>query len=291
MWGMLARMSSRRNSANPAGPRRSRDRARVAAAATLVLLALLLSASLAGQRSASAEVITGGNFRIRFTGSMTPPRLPRTGSLPISVSVQGAVQELPGPPPSPLREFVVAVNRHVHISVRGLPTCSRRRIAGDSTRQALARCRGALVGGGHFSAHIDIPEQAPFPASGHLLVFNSRYRGHRALLGHVYGINPTPTALDMYFRLRRESHGPFGLALAAAMPDVGQEWGYVTGFQVNLGRHYLYRGRQRSLLAAGCPAPAGLTSAPFKLSRGVFYLADGSTRSRVLSSVCHVAGS
>jgi hypothetical protein len=258
------------------------------AKAVLVLLPLAVG-WLCAQPLASAEVITGGNYRISFSGSMTPAKLPRVGSQPISVSVRGAVQPLPGSPSPALREFTVSINRHARLSLRGLPVCSRRQVVGASTSQALARCRDALVGNGQFSAHIDLPEQTPFPAAGRLLVFNSRYRGHRALLGHVFGPEPVPTAIDMYFRLHREQKGPFGLTLTATLPEVGEEWGYVKGFEVNLGRRYLFHGREHSLLAAGCPAPAGLSSAPFKLARGVFNLADGSTRSRVLTGVCHVA--
>lgn len=254
----------------------------------LVLLPLAVTWFCA-QPLASAEVIAGGNYRISFTGSMTPAKLPRVGLQPISVSVRGAVQPLPGPPSPALREFTVAINRHARLSLRGLPVCPRRRISGNSTSQALAGCRGALVGSGHFSAHIDFPEQAPFPAAGRLLVFNSRYRGHRALLGHVFGRQPIPTAIDMYFRLHQEQEGPFGLTLTATLPEVGEEWGYVKSFEVSLGRRYLFHGRERSLLAAGCPAPAGIYSAPFKLARGIFNLADSSTRSRVLTGVCHVA--
>jgi len=258
------------------------------AKAVLVLL-LLAVGWLCAQPLASAEVITGGNYRISFSGSITPAELPRFGSQPISVSVRGAVQPLPGSPSPALREFTVSINRHARLSLRGLPGCSRRQIVGDSTSQALTRCRDALVGNGQFNAHIDLPEQTPFPAAGRLLVFNSRYRGHRALLGHVFGRQPVSTAIDMYFRLHREQEGPFGLTLTATLPEVGEEWGYVKGFEVNLGRRYLFHGREHSLLAAGCPAPAGLTSAPFKLARGVFNLADGSSRSRVLTGVCHVA--
>src|SRR4051812_13550918 len=199
---------------------------RVTAAFVLLPLAV---AWLCAQPLASAEVITGGNYRISFSGSMTPAKLPRVGSQPISVSVRGAVQPLPGSPSPALREFTVSINRHARLSLHGLPLCSRRRITGNSTSQALASCRDALVGSGHFSAHIDLPEQAPFPAVGRLLVFNSRYRGHRALLGHVFGSQPVPTAIDMYFRLRREHKGPFGLTLTATLPEVGEEWGYVKG--------------------------------------------------------------
>lgn len=256
--------------------------------AALVLLTLAV-AWLCAQPLASAEVITGGNYRISFSGSMTPAKLPRVGSQPISVSVRGAVQPLPDSPSPALREFTVSINRHARLSLRGLPVCSRRQVVGASTSQARARCRDALVGNGQFSAHIDLPEQTPFPAAGRLLVFNSRYRGHPALLGHVFGRQPAPTAIDMYFRLHREQEGPFGLTLTATLPEVGEEWGYVKGFEVNLGRRYRFHGHERSLLAAGCPAPAGLTSAPFKLARGVFNLADGSTRSRILTGICHVA--
>ena len=259
---------------------------RVRAVLALFLLAVIW---LSTQSPVSAEVITGGNYRVSFSGSMTPAKLPRVGSQPISVSVSGAVQQLPGPPSPALREFTVSINRHARLSLRGLPVCTQRLLQGDSTSQALTHCRDALVGSGHFTAHIDLPEQAPFPAAGRLLVFNSRYHGHRALLGHVYGSQPIPTALDMYFRLHSERKGPFGLTFTATIPSVGEEWGYVTGFEINLGRRYLLHGRHRSLLAAGCPAPAGFDSVPFKLARGVFRLADGSTRSRVLSGVCHVA--
>lgn len=260
-----------------------------AALGSIVAGALAATLLLTGLRPASAEVITGGNFRIAFSGRMTPPRLPRIGSRPISVSVRGAVRQLPGSPPPPLRDFVVSINRHAHLSLRGLPTCSRHLIRGDSTRRALARCRGALVGTGAFTAHIDLPEDAPFPAHGHLLVFNARYRGHRALLGHVYGPRPVPTALDLYLLLGTEPQGPFGLTLSATLPEVGDEWGYVTGFQVEIGRRYRYLGHERSVLSAGCPAPAGFPGATFKLARGPFRLADGTSRSRVLTGICHVA--
>jgi hypothetical protein len=72
------------------------------------------------------------------------------------------------------------------------------------------------------------------------------------------------------------------------MPHVGNQWGYVTGFDLVLSRSYRFHGRDRSFLSASCPAPSGIFTAPFKLARGTFYLSDGQTRSRVLSAACHV---
>jgi hypothetical protein len=261
---------------------KTRDRAVLA----LFLLAVIW---LCTQSLGSADVITGGNYRVTFSGSMTPAKLPRVGTQPITVSVKGAVQQLAGVPSPALHEFTVSINRHARLSLSGLPICPRRLIKGNSTSQALARCRDALVGSGSFTAHIDLPDQTPFPSSGRLLVFSSSYRGHRALLGHVYGSKPVPTALDMYFRLHQERKGPYGLTLTATLPEVGEEWGYVTGFEVSLGRSYLLHGRRRGVLEAGCPTPPGVNSALFKLARGVFRLADGSSRSRALTGVCRVA--
>jgi hypothetical protein len=104
---------------------------------------------------AAAEEIGGGNLRVSFSGSISPAKLPRTALRPISVSVSGTVTELAGARPPALHEFRVAINRHAHLSLRGLPVCRRRFVKAKTTRQALARCRDALVGDDHFSAHID----------------------------------------------------------------------------------------------------------------------------------------
>jgi hypothetical protein len=126
--------------------------------------ALLLAICLAGV--ASAEVITGGNVTVTFTGSMLPRRLSRDVPQPIALSVNARVDPVgEGRPPS-LQRFTIAFNRHALVSTRGLPTCSKRVISGRTTQQALVACRDALVGTGLFTAHLDIPDQAPFPARG-----------------------------------------------------------------------------------------------------------------------------
>ena len=149
-------------------------------------------------------------------------------------------------------------------------------------------CGKALVGSGHFSAHIDIPDQSPFPAAGRALLFNGMVHGRPVLFGHVYGPRPVQTTEVMAFVVGRSRQADFGVTLTATMPEVGDDWGYVTGFDLAMGRTYRYQGRRISLLTANCPAPAGFSQAPFKLARGTFYLADGGVRSRVLGSTCRV---
>lgn len=85
------------------------------------------------------------------------------------------------------------------------------------------------------------------------------------------------------------SHLPgFDVTISATLPKVGDDWGYVTGFDFRLHRSYLYRGRRRSVVSANCPAPTGFTKAPFKLAQGAFFLADGTVRHRALAATCRV---
>lgn len=249
--------------------------------------AVLLAVGLLG--AAGAEVISGGNVKVAFSGSMVPHELARNAPEPIALRVRAAVEPIGAGSPAALRSFTIALNRHAVISTRGLPTCPRKLVSDRTTRQALAVCRDALVGTGLFTAHIDVPEEAPFPARGRVLAFNSTLHGHRALLAQVYGRNPIPTTRVLPLAFGRERRGAFGLTLSATMPDVGKEWGYVTGFDLSLSRTYVDHGHSRSFASASCPAPPGIFVAPFKIARGTFHLTDGTTRTRLLSGSCRVA--
>jgi hypothetical protein len=255
-------------------------RVRIAAAAVLCALAAVAVAR--------AEVVSGGNVRVSFRGWISPRKLPRGESAPISLHVAGSVQPLGGRRPAALERVRVEINRHGVVSTRGLPVCPRRRLLGTTTEGALERCRGALVGTGHFTAHVEIPEGAPFPAVGRLLAFNSTLGGRSALVAQVFGIDPVPTSQVLPIRLRRHGESGFGATLTVAMPDVGHEWGYVTGFDMTFHRSYRYRGRVRSFLSASCPAPAGIGEAPFRAARGTYYLAGGKVLTRVVSGSCAV---
>jgi hypothetical protein len=234
------------------------------------------------------DVITGGNVRVDFNGSMSPRTLLRARPQPISVRVRGAVKPVGENRPPALEKIVIEFNRHARLTTRGYPTCRQRSLRATTTRQALAVCGDALVGSGHFEAHIDIPDQAPFPASGRALIFNGEFHGRPALLGHVYGPRPQQTTEVVPFILGRSRQATFGTTLSARMPEVGADWGYVTGFDLALGHSYRFQGQTFNLLTASCPAPQGFSEVPFRLARGTFYLADGGVRSRVLSSSCEV---
>lgn len=251
-------------------------------------LALCLALALLG--AAQASVVTGGNVHVGFRGWVTPHALPREAQVPVALHVFGSVTPAGDGPPAGLRRLTIAINRHGSISTRGLPTCPRNRLRSRTTEQALAICGDALVGSGHFRAHIDIPEEAPFPSSGRLLAFSTTYHGHRALVGQVFGTEPVPISQVLPMSLTRSRDGQFGPTISVTMPEFSNDWGYVSGFDLTLRRDYTYRGRPRSFLEASCPAPKGVEEAPFKAARGTFYLSAGRPLTRVVSGSCEVGG-
>ncbi len=255
-----------------------------------VPLGLALCLALALLSGAEASVVTGGNVRVAFRGWVTPRALPRTAQVPVALHVSGSVTPVGNGRPAGLRRVTIAINRHGSISTRGLPICPRNRLRSRTTEQALAICGKALVGMGHFRAHIDIPEATPFPSSGRLLAFSTTYHGHRALVGQVFGTNPVPISQVLPMSLKRSSDGQFGPTISVTMPEFSNDWGYVTGFDLTLERDYRYRGRTRSFLEASCPAPKGVEEAPFKAARGTFYMNEGLPLTRVISGSCEVGG-
>jgi hypothetical protein len=260
---------------------------RIAKAA--VLLAGLAALALLGV--ARADTVTGDNTRVSFDGSITPRLLPRAAPAPVALHLAGRVHPLEAKRPVALERFTVEVNRHAIFTTRGLPTCPLRRLRGTSSRQALAACRGALLGSGRFASHIDFPEQAPFPALGRALAFLTTMRGREAIAIHIFGRKPAPITTLIAANLNRSGAGAgsFGPKLTIEMPNIGDEWGYVTGFSLTLHRRYHYRGRKMSLIRASCPAPPDLDRVPFKAARGTFELADGQTLTRTLGGTCRAA--
>lgn len=252
------------------------------------LLAAALAVALAVPAAPGVgEVIQRGDLRVSVDGELAPNRLPREGLAPVRVSVSVKIAGVEGAPPPQLQRIKIAINRHGRLDTIGLPVCRFDQIQPTTTADALAACRGSLVGEGRFSARLLISEQAPFPSGGKIYAFNGRYHGSPAILAHVYGTRPAPTSYTIPF-LVRPGHGDFGTVLTADLPDVVGSAGYVTGFSLDLARGFSYRGARHSYLSAGCPAPAGFPGAVFVLARADFAFTDGRTVAAGLSRNCRV---
>jgi hypothetical protein len=248
------------------------------------LLALLGSALLvlgALSSLAHGEVSQKNGVRVAVQGSLSPNRLPRNGSAPVSVSVSGHIDSLDEASLPQLQKMTVAINSAGHLDLHGIPHCRIGHINPSTNEEALEACRSSLIGEGSFSADVKLPEQSPFPSEGRLLAFNGTIGGKPAIFAHIYGTKPLPTSFVFAFRVK-QVRGAFGTVLEASFPRATGEWGYVTGISLNLNK--------KRFLSAGCPAPRGFSKAVFPLMKTNFSFAGGLDLTSTLTRSCRAKG-
>jgi hypothetical protein len=252
------------------------------------LLVVVTAFTLATSTSTQAELAQEGKLRVSVRGKLEPRLLPRTNEVPVSVRFSGRISSTDGSTPPQLETIAIAINRHGRLSRRGLPVCRPRRINPSTTREALAECRSSLVGEGTFWADVKLPQQSPFPSEGKVIAFNGRFKGHPAILAHIYGPKPVPTSYVMPFTIEHAGKGRFGTVLKAFLPRVTTDWGHVTGLELTLHRRFQDGGQSRSYVAASCPAPKGVQIVGFPLIRTTFAFAGGTALGTVVNRTCRV---
>src|SRR4051794_29833342 len=146
------------------------------------VLMLLLALVPAGQ----AEVSQKNGVRVVVGGSLSPVKLPRKGSTPVSVSVSGRIDALNETVLPQLQKMTVAINSAGHLDLKGIPHCRIGHINPSTNQEALEACKSSLIGEGSFSADVKLPEQSPFPSEGKLLAFNGTVGGKPAIFAHIY---------------------------------------------------------------------------------------------------------
>jgi len=246
------------------------------------------SSDSARERASASTIAQKGEIRISVSGKLSPKRLPRRGTAPVSVTASGQIDTTDGGPPPQLRRLTVEINRHGRFDFGGLPVCPLRRIQPASTARALAACRPALVGEGSFSAETSLSGGELYPTRGRLLLFNARRQGRPVLYGHIYATRPFTSSHVIPFEVRSSGGGTFGSELSADIASSLGSRSRLTGIEMRLFRLYRFRGSEHSFLSAGCPAPPGFRSAvPFPLTRTSFAFTDGKRLSATLSSSCH----
>jgi hypothetical protein len=248
------------------------------ALAVTVALALLGTVALA-----QAETIQKGPLRVAFDGKITPQALPRDGAAPVKVAVSTKITATAGKPLAQLLRISIAINRHGTLDSTGLPVCEVADIQPATTAKALQACRDSLVGEGSFAAEVALSRQASFPSAGKMLAFNGSYKGHPAILAHVYGTEPVPTSFTLPFLITK-SKGAFGTALTATLPRADKN--FVTAIDLTLQRSYVYRGKRRSFASAGCPAPKGFSGASFDFAKASYSFVGGKKLSSTLRRSC-----
>jgi hypothetical protein len=253
-----------------------------------IAIAAVLLVCLPAGAAAARQFVQQGTLRVAFEAQLLPHALPRERNAPVTVHLSGAIRTTDGSTPPQLREISIAMNRAGVVSATGLPSCQAPQLQQTSSEAALAECRGALVGHGHFSANVNFVGAPVFPARGTVLVFNSSTKNRPGLLLHLYGSSPVRAAFVLPFRITRRSAGKFGTVFTTHIPRLASDKGYVTDIDLSIGRTYRYRGSERGFISASCAAPAGFPGAFYELAKATFAFAGGQKLTSRLPGDCKV---
>jgi hypothetical protein len=252
----------------------------------LVAAGLLCGAVLVA--AVQAEVVQQGGIRVHFDGGISPQKLPRAGSRSVRVSLETKISAAGRGTLPQLQRIKLEINGHGHLNPTALPRCTVADIQPSTTQKAMEACGPSLIGKGAFGASVALGQQAPFPAAGPLYAFNGTFHGKPAILAHVYGIDPVPTSFTLPF-LIRPSKGTFGTTLLASLPQATGGAGSVTRLALNLGRAFRSNGRTRGYVTAGCPLPAGVSSAAFPFARTVMTFRRGPVITSTINRSCRAS--
>jgi hypothetical protein len=219
-------------------------------------LALIFAPGAAGER----KVERFGNLIVVDDGGISPSKLPRHGSAPVSAHILGEIGTVDGTHPPALRNLELEVDKTLAIDAVGLPVCRVGQLTARSSVDAKRACGDAIVGSGEAEVEVSFPEQAPFSSTGPLILFNGGVHGKTtSFLLHAYVNVPAPTAIVVPATVTRIHNGRFGLRIQAKIPRIAGGAGSPTRFELKIGRRYTYRGRRKSLLSAGCPTGSWAT--------------------------------
>jgi hypothetical protein len=249
-------------------------------ARALALSALAAAAAILALGSvASGEVVKAGNLIVEVEGGVSPKKLSRKTPTPITLTVSGSIKSADGSHVPALKTLALEFDKHGSIYTKGLATCNPAKLQSTLTAQAKAACGPALVGTGSVSAEIAFPEQAPFNASGPLLIFNGAPKGGKpTLIFHVHANVPAPTTFVTSGVISKAS-GKYGTSTEIAIPTIVGGQGSLTSFKATLHKTWSYKGQKKSLLLATCPSGQ-------LFAHGEFSFADGTKISGDVAKTC-----
>lgn len=193
-------------------------------------------------------------------GGISPTKLPKHGSAPVTGQIDGEVITRDGSHPPALQDLEAEIDHTLEVDAVGLPTCRESQLEASSSATAKKVCGDAIVGSGSAEVEVAFPEQKPFRSTGPLLLFNGGVHGATTTVFlHAYVDVPAPTAVIVRATVMRIHRGRYGLLLKAHVPKVAGGAGSATAFDLRIGRRYTYKGRRKSFLTASCPTGSWAT--------------------------------
>jgi hypothetical protein len=236
----------------------------------LLAIAALAVLGIAAIASALTKVTikdVPNNIEATFEGGATPSALPKKGSAPVALTLNGKMASLDHSHLKALDTVTLEFDKAGSINTKGLASCTVAKLLSTTTKDAEKKCKSAIVGKGNVRADIALPEQAPFAASGPLVVFNGSKGGKQELILHVYAHVPAATTFVVPVKLSKD-HGKFGTKAFIDVPKIVSGSGSVTSFKANIVKKFTVGGKKESLLNAGCPKGSLAVKGDFKFTGG-----------------------
>ena len=172
---------------------------------------------------------------------------------PIVLRGGGRISTVSGGLPPRLETISIEFDRHGSVVTTGLPTCSVGRLIATTTKTARKLCPGAIVGSGFGKAQVKLPEQAPFPVSSPITLFNGRPKdGDPTVLAHAHLTQPVPTTFVIPIVIERIHKGIYGYRTKTTIPSIADGAGIPVAGSLRIGRRWTYRGHRYSYVNARC---------------------------------------
>ena len=157
-------------------------------------------------------MLRAGTLEVVGEGGFTPTTLPKHKTAPITLHGEGRIGTTDGSLPPILKTLTVWYDKHGAVVTKGLPYCTKGKLAATTSATARKVCAGSIVGEGHGTALIAFPEQRPFKASSPITIFNAPpHNGNPTVLAHAYLIVPAPTTYIVPVEIQKVHVGPVRL--------------------------------------------------------------------------------
>ncbi len=234
----------------------------------LVVAAVVVAVSSMAIADAATKItLKEPPIEATFKGGVSPTALPKKGTAPVGLSLEGTMKNIDNKHLEPLETVSLEFDKAGVLITKGLASCKVGKLEATTTKEAKKSCGDALVGTGNVTAEIEFPEQPELRASGPLLVFNGSKGGKQELILQVYAHVPAATTFVVPVKISK-AHGKFGTKAFIQVPKIVGGAGSVTSFKAKIKKIYSAGGKKESLLNAGCPKGSLAVKGEFKYRGG-----------------------
>ncbi len=230
--------------------------------------------------AASGAFVRVNGLVLTADGGFTPRDLPRHAYAPIDFRGTANLKAVGGGAPPPLQQAVIYFDRDGRLETAGLPVCDPAELQGLTPAEARLQCARAIVGTGHVQASIPVLAGA-VQASSPVTFFNGPPEaGHPTVILHAQTTAPAVETFVITVPIERR-RGAFRYRTTVDVPPIFGGLGALVHLDAKIGRHYRYRGRARSYVAARC-------SSGVLRTRGRFTFGDGTVIEGSVEKGCTV---